>query len=784
MCALALFTLLSPGCTSTTPGGPISSACPPGTTCQTKLTIFHTSDIHSRLLPFDQLITQIDAGLGLGNVGEVRNIGGVSRLAYVLGRERARAGRSLHLDSGDCFQGAPIFNFFAGEPEVRAQSLLGSDAVALGNHEFDRGALNITQQFNRWANFPLLAANYNFDDPSLPASPKLGTVARPFTVLNADGLKVAVIGMGNLSSLTSIFDQPNRSGIQPLNTVETAQFYIDLLRPYVDVVILLTHLGLDVDERMIRGTTGADIVLGGHNHIVLNPPQIVRDCSADPSNPGYVWTVDPNKKITPGQASEGSSHDDFYFQRPCVPRNVVLAHSGAFAKYLGRLDLQLSNDPALVSPTGNADDYDSVNGFEVLSSEYIALPMNDTTPTDPIMERMLEPYRLQLDVLADLDTIVGYAPGSVRRVATNGGDSPLGNTIATAAWLRLGIQTDFSLTNTTGIRADINPGPLTIEADYNVFPFDNSITKMQLSGLEVQELFDFVARRSANRGCNAQAQIAGARVKLHCSRCIGHEGKACKTSEDCEGQTCNLDTGKCRLDACAEEVYIGNLQDKSCTLQGDPGDAECAGEGEPAHSGQCPPHADGQTVRCLSRVNPTNLYELATSNYLAGGGSGYRVLQRNTTQFDTRVQQRDALIDYIRQGKPCGFSDTVAEDETRTKGLRDCYKDADCTKLGGDFVCAATGKVHRDISTSAYSCATGEDDKTTSWEGTAGQCVLRACRNSLAEFEERRCASAPDRADCQSKLNACSLGGESCKILACVDVTLGAATDNRLEMQP
>ena len=85
-------------------------------------------------------------------------------------------------------------------------------------------------------------------------------------------------------------------------------------------------------------------------------------------------------------------------------------------------------------------------------------------------------------------------------------------------WLRLGIQTDFSLTNTTGIRTDLVPGPVTVEQMYNIFPFDNTITKMDLSGTEVQELFDFVARRSAGRGCVSQVQIAGARVVMDCTK--------------------------------------------------------------------------------------------------------------------------------------------------------------------------------------------------------------------------------------------------------------------------
>ena len=63
---------------------------------------------------------QVDSELGLGTLDEVKNVGGVARVSYVLNRERARSDRVLHVDSGDIFEGAPVFNFFQGEPEARA----------------------------------------------------------------------------------------------------------------------------------------------------------------------------------------------------------------------------------------------------------------------------------------------------------------------------------------------------------------------------------------------------------------------------------------------------------------------------------------------------------------------------------------------------------------------------------------------------------------------------------------------------------------------------------------
>ncbi len=92
-------------------------------------------------------------------------------------------------------------------------------------------------------------------------------------------------------------------------------------------------------------------------------------------------------------------------------------------------------------------------------------------------------------------------------------------------WLRLGIQTDFSLTNTTGIRADLVPGPVTVEQMFNIFPFDNSITKMQLSGVEVQDLFDFVAAPLGGPRLRARRCRSRARVVIDCAaRPAGERG--------------------------------------------------------------------------------------------------------------------------------------------------------------------------------------------------------------------------------------------------------------------
>lgn len=836
------------GCSSDTGGA--SSPCGTESTCQTKLTILQTGDVHSRLFPYTLEITQVDSTLGLGSLNTVANVGGMSRLSYVIGRERARADRVLHLNAGDFFEGAPIFNYFLGEPEIRSASAVGLDAMVIGNHEFDKGPLNAAIQLQKWANFPVLAANYKFGDPNAPNSSVIGTTIKPFTVFNQGGLKIGVIGMGNLSSLGSVFSQPNGLGIVPLQTEQTAQFYVDLLRPYVDVVVILSHLGLDEDETMVQGTTGIDVVVGGHNHIVVDPPQVLQDCSADPSNPGYIWEVDPNIAENPNTLPpDDPTHPDpvnhpYQFQRACKPRNVRIMQSGAFSKYVGRIDLILSN---VRSDMASPGDYDPLNGFEVLSSNYQIFPLTDAIPGDPVIDDLLQPYQTSLDVQSDLDVLAGFSPNGAKRIATGGGDSPLGNLVATSMWLQLGVQTDFAMTNSTGIRTDLNPGPVPISDLFNIFPFDNTTTVMELSGTEVRELFDFVARNTSARSCDSTVQIAGARIRLNCSGCDTNlrsdTGGPCKNDSDCtSGATGACDkpntdpntVGHCAITPCAEAIYIGQVTKSgvSCTCDSDCGaastglvcssgqcvqgcttDAECCPDlgldfpttndcHYPTASGKCcpgqcfipsmsatssqPTQCSAAPVRpgvCQLPVAVENDYQLATNNYIAAGGSGFRVLQRNTTQVNTQILQRNSMIDFMRQGRACGYSTCYANDVD----LKSCSTDADCTSpdpngcdngLAG-FVCACPAHVSLATPGGNTTCTS---DSTNACDASQGRCVRADCRNSVAAYHNQLCTgnNAQNLVACQNDLNACSIAGEECKTLACVDQTEGAISDNRV----
>ncbi len=542
----AIAVLSRPGCTT-------EGASPDLTGVDVRLTLLHTADMHSRLLPYeyDPIYTHEELGLNPA----LGPFGGIARIATILNEERARAQRVLYVDSGDVSQGAPVYNFFSGEAEMRALSQLAPDVVVVGNHEFDRGAENYAYQLASWGTYPALLANYDFRDSTDPWNNRLEELTQPWAIVDVQGLTVGFIGMGDLHSTVSIGEADNSLDVDVTGVLWTVEQYAAILDPLVDLVVVVSHLGLSSDIEIAQYSRYVDLILGGHLHIGLKPPKIV------------------NSETVPG-------------------KRVVICHSGAFAMFVGRLDLVIRDG-------------------EILSADYDLIPVDSRIPDDPDMTYLLEPYVVEMTRTVDLAEVIGMIGDTdgdgelddedyvLNRFGYSTGDSPLGNMVAHAMQTRHGVETDFAVTNSLGIRTDIQAGPLTREEMYNVLPFDNSITVMLLSGVEVQAMYDYATARSAGRGCSSQIQIAGSRFVMNC------------------------ETGL------AEDVTIGGSW-TDCTTDDDCGASEICSAGA-----------------CGQPIVPEGVYELATNDYIAGGGSGFKVLEQNTTKVDTGISMRDAVITYI-----------------------------------------------------------------------------------------------------------------------------------------
>jgi 5'-nucleotidase len=232
----------------------------------TKLTILYTNDQHSRIEPFPE------------NDAKFANEGGFSKRASLIEKLRTEQKNILLLDAGDIFQGTPYFNYYHGEIEYKLMSLMGYDAVTLGNHDFDMGCENLLKQ-QPHANFDFINCNYNFDDTVLANNKKI----TPYKIYKKNNLKIGVLGVS--IDLENLVDKRFTKGIKYNNPVEEANKISSILKneKKCDYVICLSHLGYKYADSKISDITFAsqtkdiDLIIGGHTHTFLEKPDSIKN---------------------------------------------------------------------------------------------------------------------------------------------------------------------------------------------------------------------------------------------------------------------------------------------------------------------------------------------------------------------------------------------------------------------------------------------------------------------------------------------------------------------------
>ncbi len=227
-----------------------------------KICILHTNDTHSRIDPFPK------------NDPNYPGMGGYARRASLIKQFRATEEHLLLLDAGDIFQGTPYYNLYGGEPELKLMSKMGYDAAAFGNHEFDNG-LDGFKKVQPFATFPFLAANYDFSQTLLAGK------IQSYTMLERAGKKIGIYGLGiDPEGLVSRALYGDTKYLDPMAVA--AETEERLCKQHgCELIICLSHLGLryetdQVSDVMIaRNTRYTDIIIGGHTHNLLDPPEVV-----------------------------------------------------------------------------------------------------------------------------------------------------------------------------------------------------------------------------------------------------------------------------------------------------------------------------------------------------------------------------------------------------------------------------------------------------------------------------------------------------------------------------
>ena len=221
-----------------------------------KITVLHTSDTHSCVLPLNKNLADT----------MLADRGGFLRRIAMLKQERMAEPDLLLFDCGDFSQGSSYYTMFKGDVEVELMNRMQYDAVTIGNHEFDYGLENMIRLF-KLATFPVVCSNYDFADTELK------DIVKPYIVLKRKGVKIGVFAL--CPPLQGLVSTKNYGPMKFLDPVDVTNRMVDVLRNQekCDVVICLSHLGWEVseypDNELIKRTSGIDLILGGHSHTYL-----------------------------------------------------------------------------------------------------------------------------------------------------------------------------------------------------------------------------------------------------------------------------------------------------------------------------------------------------------------------------------------------------------------------------------------------------------------------------------------------------------------------------------
>ncbi|NCW69565.1 MAG: multifunctional 2',3'-cyclic-nucleotide 2'-phosphodiesterase/5'-nucleotidase/3'-nucleotidase, partial [Marivivens sp.] len=375
------------------------------------LTILHTNDFHARFEP----ISKYDSTCSAEDNTAGDCFGGTARLVTAVAEARARSNNSILVDGGDQFQGTLFYTFYKGAMAAEFMNLLGYDGMTVGNHEFDDGP-EVLRGFMDSVEFPVLMSNADFSGEALLSDKLLKS-----TVIERGGEKIGLIGLTPHDTDELASPGPNVIFTDPVDAV---QGEVDKLTAEgVNKIIVLSHSGYSVDQRVAAETTGVDVIVGGHTNTLLG--------EMDNAEGPY----------------------------PTMVNNTAIVSAYAYGKFLGELNVTFDDDGNLTEASGQPI---LINGEVAEDAAVVARIGELAQPLEEVRNRVVAETAAE---------IVGVREDCRAR------ECAMGSLIADAMLARVadqGIQ--IAIQNGGGIRASIDAGPVTMGEVLTVLPFQNTLS--------------------------------------------------------------------------------------------------------------------------------------------------------------------------------------------------------------------------------------------------------------------------------------------------------------------
>jgi 2',3'-cyclic-nucleotide 2'-phosphodiesterase (5'-nucleotidase family) len=436
------------------------------------LVVATTTDVHGRLRAWDYYANQAET------------VRGLTRAATIVDSVRvANPGRVILLDGGDLLQGNPLAYVAAKvsrdrtSPIIAAMNAMQYDAAAIGNHEYNYGVPYLDSAI-RQATFPFLSANtYRIDPADVHAY-------RPWTIVERAGIRVGIVGATTPG--VTLWDAENIRGRLRFGDIVPAvrQAVQEVKAAGADIVLVTVHSGLNepssydtvttnvpsenVAARIASEVPGIDLVLYGHSHKEVRGTTIGQTLLVQPKN--WATSVDV--------AHLQISHDTVKVFQDC---NAAGFCTDTQVRPGWRVTQKHSD---LVQAAGHPENAAVLAATDAAHRETVAYV---TTPIGTTAER--------------------WTTDSARLK-----DTPLIDFLLETE--RKAAGTDLASTAAFSTDVVLSPGPITIAQVAQLYPYDNTLRAVRITGRQLREYLEFSARyyrvpASTNAPLETDPQIPG-----------------------------------------------------------------------------------------------------------------------------------------------------------------------------------------------------------------------------------------------------------------------------------
>jgi 5'-nucleotidase / UDP-sugar diphosphatase len=559
------------------------------------LTVLHVNDTHSKFEPAQTKLT-MDLDDQLKGKAVYVELGGYSQAGDVINRLRAKEPNPILIHAGDFVQGSLYFTKFEGDADLLFWNKVKPTVATLGNHEFDKGVSFLSNHLLGQTKFPIVTANVDFSKEADLS----GIAPAPYVIKTINSKQLGFVGA--TTSETPFISSPGKNITFSAPIVAVQKAVDELTQKGVDKVILVSHLGYDVDKALAAQTKGIDIIIGGHSHTLLgdwaavglgakNPyPTVVKDLAGDTVLIAQAWEW---AKVV------GDLKVDFDAQ------GKVISWTGAPMAVVGGSWFRVYDLP---NPKGelkrvqfvkgasvDVKEYDG-KGYVAVTEELKAFYLNDfakleaalakqsnlaLTSGDPGLKALVAGFAAGVK---ELQATVAAQVGEDMPRGLNRGPGPV---IADAMRAKTGAQ--IAISNTGGIRTDLLQGPLTVAQVYEVIPFGNTLVTMKMKGADlvkaVEDGIDFsLSKLGKELPANPLIYVSGI--------------------------TFDVDIAQPNGSRVANAAVL-----------------------------------EGKEYKAL---DPVATYSVVVNNFIATGGDLYNTLKATPGQIDTGFIDAEALLDYVK----------------------------------------------------------------------------------------------------------------------------------------